>query len=332
MRVLVTGAGGYLGRALVAELVARGDSVTAVDISADLPADTEQVSWSQLDVLDAEAVRAVMAGHDLVFHLAAKITLHRRDAAAWRLNTEGARNVARAALATEVARFVHCSSVHSFNTSASGVLTERSSRAVSGTALPLYDRSKYAGEVVLQQAINDGLQAVIANPTGVYGPPDASGHLSRMNAMLRNAARGLVPASVAGGFDWVDVRDVVAGLLQVANVGRVGENYLLGGHPLDIHDALRTAARAAGRRGPAVKLPHWLVNTIVPLATSIERRVGSDVLTSASMSALKWNPVVDHAKAREQLGYQVRPSEQTIRELVAHFVMTGQLDRGRRRV
>lgn len=331
MRVLVTGAAGYLGQPLVAALAARGDSVTAVDCAASLPSDTEQVQWRTLDVLDAGAIGAAMAGQDLVFHLAAKITLHHRDAAAWRLNTEGVRHVARAALAAGVPRFVHCSSVHAFDTSAPGVLTEQSSRAVSGAALPLYDRSKYAGEMVLRQVIDDGLPAVIANPTGVFGPPNAAGHLSRMNAMLRDAARGLVPASVAGGFDWVDVRDVVVGLLQLANAGRVGENYVLGGHPLNIHTALRTAARVAGRRGPAIKLPHWLVNTIVPLATSIGRRVGSDILTTASMSALKSNPVVDHAKSREELGYQVRSSEQTIRELVAHFVMTGQLDRGRQR-
>lgn len=327
MRVLVTGAAGYLGRPLVAALVSRGDSVTAVDLVSDLPADSERVQWRRLDVLDEKAVGAVMDGHELVFHLAAKITLHRRDAAAWRLNTQGVRVISRAALAAGVPRFVHCSSVHSFDTSAPGVMTERSARAIPGAALPLYDRSKFAGELALQQVIAEGLPAVIANPTGVFGPPDAPGHLSRMNAMLRDAARGRVPADVAGGFDWVDVRDVVAGLLQVADVGRVGENYLLGGNSLEIHAALHTAATVAGRRGPAVTLPHWLVKTIVPLATSIGRRVGSDILTNASMAALRWNPVVDHSKAREQLGYQVRSSEQTIRELVAHFVMTGQLDR-----
>lgn len=332
MRVLVTGAAGYLGQPLVAALADRGDTVTAVDCVADLPPDTDQVRWHRLNVLDPRALGTAMAGQDLIFHLAAKITLHRRDAAAWRLNTEGVRNVARAALAADVPRFVHCSSVHAFNTSAPGVLTERSPRAVAGSALPLYDRSKFAGELELQKVIDEGLPAVIANPTGVYGPPDTAGNLSRMNAMLRDAARGLVPASVAGGFDWVDVRDVTAGLLQVATAGRVGENYLLGGQRLEIHAALRTAARVTGRRGPALKLPHWLVNTIVPLATSIGRQVGSDVLTTASMSALKWNPTVDHAKAREELGYLVRPSEQTIRDLVAHFVITGQLDRrGRQR-
>lgn len=327
MQVLVTGAAGYLGRPLVTELATRGHHVTAADLLADLPADTEQVRWRRLDVLDSDEVTAAMAGQEIIFHLAARITLHHRDAAAWRLNTEGVRTVARAALTAGVARFVHCSSVHSFDTSAPGVLTERSPRAIAGASLPLYDRSKYAGELELKRVIDDGLPAVIANPTGVFGPPDTPRRLSRMNAMLRDAARGRVPADIAGGFDWVDVRDVSAGLLQVAEAGTVGENYLLGGHPLQIHTALRTAADVVGRRGPVITLPHWLVNTIVPLATWIGRRVGSDILTEASMSALRWNPAVDHTKAREGLGYHVRSSEQTIRDLIAHFVVTGQLDR-----
>lgn len=327
MRVLVTGAAGYLGRNLVAALADRGDTVTATDVVADLPVDTDQVRWHRVDVLDPEGVHRVMAGHDVVFHLAARITLHARDDAAWRLNTEGVRIVARAALAAGVSRFVHCSSVHSFDTSAPGILTEESPRSVAETPLPLYDRSKFAGENELHKVIADGLPAVIANPTGVFGPPDNGPRMSRMNGMLRDAALGRIPVDISGGFDWVDVRDATAGLLQVASRGRISENYLLGGNALSIHDAFRMAANVTGRRGPAFSLPHWTVNGLVPLATAIGRRVDSDLLTVASMSALRWDPEVDHAKARSELGYRVRPSEDTIRDLVAHFVVRGRLDR-----
>ncbi len=327
MRVLVTGAAGFLGRNLVAALSERGDMVTATDVATNLPSDTDNVAWRRLDVLDAHRVGELMPGHDLVFHLAARITLHARDNDAWRLNTQGVRNVSRAALAAAVPRFVHCSSVHSFDTSAPGVLTEDSPRSVEGTALPLYDRSKFAGEAELHRAIADGLPAVIANPTGVFGPPDMGPRMSRMNGMLRDAALGRIPVDIRGGFDWVDVRDVTAGLLQTAHHGRVGENYLLGGHRLSIHTAFRTAANVTGRRGPLFALPHWSVRGIVPLATAIGRRVDSDLLTVASMSALRWNPRVDHGKARVELGYRTRPSQQTIRDLVTYFVAAGRLDR-----
>ncbi len=327
MRVLVTGAAGYLGRHLVAALSERGDSVTAADLLADLPSNTDHVEWRRLDILDADAVARVMAGHDLVFHLAARITLQASDDAAWRLNTEGVSIVSRAALQSGVQRFVHCSSVHSFNTSSPGTLTEESPRSVTDAPLPLYDRSKFAGETELHRAIDDGLPAVIANPTGVFGPPDVAPRMSRMNGMLRDAALGRIPVDIKGGFDWVDVRDVTATLLRMATRGRVGENYLLGGHQLSIHTAFRTAANLTGRRGPLFALPHWSVKGIVPLATAIGRRVDSDLLTVASMSALRWNPTVDSTKAHAELGHAARPSEETIRDLVAHFVETGRLDR-----
>lgn len=327
MRVLVTGAAGFMGRHLTSCLAERGDTVTATDLIADLPSDTDGVHWRRLDVLDVNGVAEVMPGHDLVFHLAARITLQARDDAAWRLNTEGVGVVARAALAAGVPRFVHCSSVHSFDTSAQGLLNEESPRATADARLPLYDRSKYAGEVELRKVIDDGLDAAIANPTGVFGPPDAARRMSRMNGMLRDAALGRIPVDIAGGFDWVDVRDATAGVLAVARLGRVGENYLLGGHKLSIHAAFRTAANVTGRRGSVLSLPHWTVKGLVPLATAIGRRVDSDLLTVASLSALRWNPTVDHGKARHELGHRARPSTETIRDLVAHFVTTGRLDR-----
>ena len=327
MRVLVTGAAGYLGRHLVTALSERGDSVTATDLLAELPPDTEHVRWHRLDVLDAHAVAQAMDGHDLVFHLAARITLLPKDDAAWRLNTEGVRIVSRAALQSGVARFVHCSSVHSFNTSSPGTLTEASPRSTSESSLPLYDRSKFAGEKELHRAIEDGLPAVIANPTGVFGPPDVTPRMSRMNGMLRDAALGRIPVDVKGGFDWVDVRDVTASLMEMATRGQVGANYLLGGHQLSIHTAFRTAANVTGRRGSMFALPPWTVKGLVPLATAIGRRVDNDLLTVASMSALRWNPTVDSSRAHAEIGHNARPSEETIRDLVAHFVATGRLDR-----
>lgn len=328
MKVAVTGAAGYLGRTLVRILVDAGHEVTAADQATEPGLDADRVRWYRLDVLDPDRVAALLRGQEVVFHLAAKITLHDRDDAAWRLNTAGVRTVARAALEAGVRRFVHCSSVHSFDTSAPGVLSESSPRSAPGTPLPLYDRSKHAGEVALHRVMDDGLDAVIANPTGVFGAPDAPGQLSRMNDMLRDAALGRVPATIAGGFDWVDVRDACTGLLQAAEHGRRGENYLLGGHALPISTAFRMAARSVGRRGPLFTLPHAVVRAVVPLATRIGKRMGSDIMTQAAMSALQWAPVVDHAKARRELGYRARSSEETIRDLVAWFVTTGQLDPG----
>ncbi|HET6672030.1 MAG TPA: NAD-dependent epimerase/dehydratase family protein [Agromyces sp.] len=328
MRITVTGAAGFLGINLLNELVAQGHEVTGVDHRLTKLDENRiaGVQWREGDVLDGERMTELFVGADIVYHLVAKITLRREDPAAWRLNTVGVRTVAEAALAAGVARLVHCSSVHSFDTVAGTAIDERSARATDGAELPLYDRSKFAGEQELQRVIARGLDATIANPTGVFGPIDHPKRLSRMNGILRDAAAGRVPVDMQGGFDWVDARDVARGLTLVAEHGRTGENHLLGGDYLSMHDALSIAANSVGRRAPAMTLPLGVLKAIMPLAEPIGRRLGSDVMSTAALGSLMAAPRVDHSKAAA-FGYAPRPPEQTIRDLVSWFVQVGVLDR-----
>lgn len=327
MRVAVTGAAGYLGLSLLTRLLADGHQVVAIDHGAPSAPDQDGVTWLEGDVLDRERMRETLADVEIVYHLVARITLRDEDPVAWRLNTVGVRTVAQAALGAGVRRMVHCSSVHAFDTFSPGGLTESSPRSTADSALPVYDRSKYAGELELREIIAQGLDAVICNPTGVFGPVDHPAGLSRMNGMLRDAALGKIPVDVGGGFDWVDVRDVADGLVLAADRGRTGENYLLSGHFLTMHDAFRLAARIVGRRGPLMTLPLWVLTAIMPIAAPIGRRLGSDIVTKASMAALRAAPAVSHAKATSEFSYAPRPTEQTIRDLVSYFVQTGLLDR-----
>lgn len=328
MRVAVTGAAGYLGMNLVDALLAANHTVTAIDQGAG-PTPHEGVTWVDGNVLDGLGMRRALDGHDLVFHLAAKITLLESDPLAWHLNTVGVRTTAEAALAVGVRRFVHCSSVHSFDTSGGGTVSESTTRSTN-ISLPLYDRSKYAGELQLRSVIDAGLDAVIANPTGIYGPLDHPGRLSRMNGMLRDAARGWIPADIAGGFDWVDVRDVATGLLRVAAQGRTGENYLLGGEYLSIHEMFTAAANVAGRRGPLITFPVGVLRAIMPIAAPIGRRLGSDLVSNGSIASLRSAPRVSSEKATEEIGYTARPATTTARELVAWLVNQGLLARRKR--
>lgn len=219
MKVAVTGAAGFVGTNLLDLLVRSGHEVTAIDRIRSEHA-PEGVTWVNGDVLDVESMKRALDGVEVVYHLVAMITLAQKDDLAWTVNTKGVRTVAEAALAVGVRRMVHCSSVHSFDQSnCGGVLDEQSPRSVDAS-IPVYDRSKWAGEIELRAVIETGLDAVICNPTGVYGPVDYG--LSRVNSLLRNAARGRVPAAVHGAFDFVDVRDVAAGLIAAGEKGRTG--------------------------------------------------------------------------------------------------------------
>lgn len=325
MKVAVTGAAGFVGTNLLNLLVEQGHQVTAIDRVRSEYAPTEGVTWVEGNVLDPTSMEQALEGAEVVYHLVAMITLKQNDDLAWRLNTEGVRITAEAALKVGVRRFVHCSSIHSFDQyNCGGYIDETTSRSVD-PSLPVYDRSKWAGEIELRKVIDAGLDAVICNPTGVYGPVDHGP--SRINGMLRDSARGRVPAVIEGGFDFVDVRDVVAGLTAAAEKGRTGENYLLTGQMLSMLEAFRIAARVAGRRGPLYAFPMKLIEAILPVAEPIASAFGSDIVSRAAMGSLIASPVVSGDKARAEIGYTSRPATETIRDLVSFFVESGQLSR-----
>ncbi len=326
MLVAVTGAAGYVGVNLVNDLLAQGHDVIAVDRQVPDVPPVEGPTWLEADVLEPEQMRKVLDGAEVVYHLVAMITLRQEDPVAWRVNTEGVRTVAEAALEVGARRLVHCSSVHSFDQHhIDGTLHEQSPRATSESGLPVYDRSKYAGELELREVIDQGLDAVICNPTGVYGPVDNPQRLSRVNTLIRDGALGRVPLSIGGGFDLVDVRDVARGLVLAGEHGRTGENYLLGGHMVRMHDVFKVAAKSVGRRGPVAAVPLSVLKAVMPIAEPIGAALGSDVVSEAALGAVLAQPVVDRTKAGTELGYEPRPTEETIRDVVAHLVQKGVL-------
>ncbi len=329
MKVAVTGGAGFVGTVLINELVDQGNEVVAIDQKRSEHVRSDGVTWLTGDVLDQASMTKALDGAEVLYHLAAVITLAQENDVAWRINTEGVRNVAGAAKTVGVRRMVHCSSVHSFDQyRCGGKLDEQTPRSTD-PEIPVYDRSKWFGEVELRKVIDTGLDATICNPTGVYGPPDY-GLSSRLNQGFLGAARGRTPVLVAGGFDLVDVRDVAAGLILASTKGRTGENYLLSGEFIKMLDGTRMAAKEAGRRGPLFALPLKAMNVIVPVAEPIGKLFGSDMISKAAMGALEASPIVDGSKARTELGYSPRPASESMRDLVAFFVEQGKIRPGRR--
>ncbi|WP_068268975.1 NAD-dependent epimerase/dehydratase family protein [Aldersonia kunmingensis] len=323
MKVAVTGAAGFVGVNLVEQLLADGHEVVAIDRVRSKVLTAEGVTWVDADILDVDSMVRAFDGVEVVYHLVAVITLAHKDDIAWRVNTEGVRTVAEAALTVGARKLVHCSSLHAFDQYHLGSALNESSARATGADLPVYDRSKWQGEVELLKVADRGLDAVICNPTGIYGPADYG--LSRMNAMLRDAGRGRMPVGIKASFDMVDVRDVAAGLILASEKGVQGENYLLTGYRADLTELFRIAARSMGRRGPLFALPLKALELVLPIAEPIGSRIGSDVFTKAAIETLLTSPVVDGSKAARVLGYKPRPTEETMRDFVTFLVGSGQM-------
>jgi dihydroflavonol-4-reductase len=326
MAIVVTGAAGHVGTNLCLSLLADGHDVRAVDIREPVRALRHGARWIRADIRDTGAIGEAIDGCEIIYHLAAVISVAGGlGGLVHSVNVDGVRSLAQAALERGVPRFVHCSSVHAFDLAAlDGQPCDESSPRAVRRELPAYDRSKAAGEVELHRAIDRGLDAVVVNPSGIVGPVDDAP--SRMGSVLLAMWRRRLPALVVGGFDWVDVRDVVSALRAAGARGRTGEGYLIAGHRVGMVEMARLAASVSGARVTTRTAPFGLARAVAPVAELLVRRTGWALLpTREALHAVESYPSVDGSKARRELGHEPRPFAETLTDLHAYFVETGRL-------
>jgi dihydroflavonol-4-reductase len=320
---VVTGASGHLGGNLVRALLAAGQRVRAVDLERTPALAGLNVEWCQADLREPSSVAAALAGADVVYHLAAVISLAGDPSGrVWSTNVDGVATMAEMAFQCGVRRMVHCSSVHAFDIELCGAsLDETSPRSVR-PRLPVYDRSKAAGEAQLRAWMLRGLDAVIVNPTGLIGPYDF--RPSRMGQFFLALRRRKLSALVDGAFDWVDVRDVAGALMAACARGRSGESYLVAGHRLSLRELSLLAQRVTGERAPRVVVP-MAVARFGARALSLGGSSGepSRLLTAEGLHALRSAPAVVSRKAETELGHRARPPEGTVSDLYRWFDQAG---------
>jgi len=233
------------------------------------------------------------------------------------VNIRGVENVVSACLKTGVKRLIHFSSIHAIDQRPYSEPVDES-RAFAGQGHPPYDRSKAAGEKIVMDGVSRGLNTVIIAPTGIIGPFDFQP--SHTGQMLLSLARGRLPVLVLGGFDWVDVRDVVAGAMYAESKAVSGSKYLLSGRWASLIELAAMVTKITRMKAPAFVCPLWLANLGVPFATTYGKlRHERPLYTRASMRAINSNRVISHAHAAAGLGYVPRPLEVTVADTLRWF-------------
>jgi dihydroflavonol-4-reductase len=325
MSVVVTGASGHVGANLVRELLRRGRRVRALVRQEDPPAlrglDVERVLG---DARDSTSLRRAFAGAEVVYHLAAVISITGdQGGLVFETNVAGARNAAAAALECGARRMVHFCSVHAFDSSPLDETLDETRARVGAAGFPAYDRSKAAGEAEVREVVRQGLDAVIVHPTGIIGPHDYK--LSRMGELFLRLYERRIPALLPGGFDWVDVRDVVDGAIAAEEKGGCNESYLLSGHWASLRELATLAERVTGVRAPRWSAPMALARLGALLRPRWLHGEREPLFTWESLAALRANRNVSHAKAERELGYRPRPLEESVRVVYEGLVATGRI-------
>lgn len=327
-RVAVTGATGFLGHHVCVALAAAGAEVTALvrafsDTSRLKPLGVRcQVAPLDEPVLLTEANR----GRELLFHLAGAVDFNNDWDQCRRVNVEGTANVLRAAARAGVRRVVHASSIVAVGATPEPVrLDEASTWTLGGKAVP-YVTTKREGEQ-LALAFRDGPEVVVVNPASVIGPDDYSG--SEFGMMCRRFWQGRIPLVFGGGNNFVDVRDVAAGMLRAGARGRPGERYILSGVNQSYTAFNSELARAAGRPIPRFRLPTGLARLGAMIGDRLKtKRTKRPLLSSAQARLLGLFFYYDCGKARRELGYETRPLRETLADSY-RFWMAGRDRRGR---
>jgi dihydroflavonol-4-reductase len=325
MKALVTGATGFVGGHVARALVERGARVrclaraeSRLDTLEGLPIDVVRG-----DLADARAVSAAVAGCELVFHCAADYRLYVPDPAAmFTANVTGTENVLRAAAEHGVRRTVYTSTVGTLRLPQPGqVADERMPGDLAAMSGP-YKKSKFLAERVAEAWAARGLAVVIVNPSAPVGEGDVKP--TATGQMIVDFLAGRLAATVDTGLNLVDVRDVAVGHLLAAELGRVGERYILGHENLTLEQILGKLAAITGRPAPRLRLPHWVPLTVAALDTWRARLFGgSPRIALDAVRLSRHRMFFDAGKAVRELGLPQTPVDDALRRAVEWFDRRG---------
>jgi dihydroflavonol-4-reductase len=325
--VLVTGASGFLGSAIAAQLRASGHDVrTLVRPSSPRTNLDPRDSVREGDLRDRRSLAAALEGVRFLFHAAADYRLWARDPEEIRRNNvEGTGLLMEEALRAGVERIVYTSSVATLKLGAGGAPATEDHPLAEGEAIGAYKRSKVAAERLVEAMVRrDGLPAVIVNPSTPIGPRDV--RPTPTGRIIIEAASGRMPAFVDTGLNLVHVDDVAAGHLAAMERGRIGERYILGGENVLLADMLADIARLVGRRPPRFQLPRAAIYPIAYGAELMAKVTGVEpFVTLDGLRMARHHMFFDDSKARRELGYSSRPYREGLSDAIAWFRSHGAL-------
>jgi dihydroflavonol-4-reductase len=320
-RVAITGARGLLGGNLAAVLVAAGHQVVAtrragtkVEHLADLA-----IEWRDADLSSIDALAAAFTGASAVFHCAAAVSVRRDVTPEMRAtNVTGTANVIEACMRADVRRLVHTSSVVAIGLSTDGTPCDETARwnFDEQGLLDAYAITKHEAEELVHAA-RDRIDAVIVNPTYMFGPRDARPSSGKL---IVDVVKRRVPGYTEGYNNFVDVRDVARGMVAAWLSGRRGERYILGGHDMTYRTVFETIARVAGVKPPRFRIPRPIASVVGRVGDLIEAR-GREPLLNSTQIRYAYTDRFRFAsqKAAAELGYTYGALEPAIADAIAWF-------------
>ncbi len=321
MKILVTGASGFIGSHLVPRLVSAGHSVRTFGRSEGVPKQFANLSIEHVsgDIADAEAVDAAVAGMDMVFHMAGLVSYRKSDQKRqWQCNVVGTRNVMQSALKHGVKRVIHTSSVAALGIPAPGeVGDETIVYNLEGMGLNYCD-TKHEAELEVLQYVKQGLFVVMLSPGIIFGEGDTHPHHHAIYGMM---LKGRLVGWPQGGVTFSDIEDVVQAHLNAMTMGRSGERYILGSANLSYREGTLVLSKVAGTPPPKFRIPKLAIQIAGFACETFFPLFGKrPPITSQVAWLSQQNIYFKSDKAIAELNFKQTPFQKTIERTLSYYM------------
>ncbi|MDB5003431.1 MAG: NAD-dependent epimerase/dehydratase family protein [Mucilaginibacter sp.] len=323
MKVLVTGATGFIGRRLTLELATAGYDVKALCRSTDHPYLIKHRNIEPVlgNILYKQSLARAMDGCAQVYHTAAMAKMWCRNPDEYHeTNVTGTRNVLETAGKTGVERMVYTSTCGVWGPTIKHPMTEHDPRI---TGFPIaYERTKYLAELEVQNFVKQGMQVVTVNPSRVYGegPVTDSNTVGKMVSGYLKGKWRIIPGNGRQIANYAFLNDVVAGHIAAMNKGITGERYILGGHDISFNDFFTTLQDVSGKQLGMIKVPLNIIELYSRMEWLKTRLTGlSPVFLPEFAERLKYDQKYCSNKAETHLNYNITPFAEGLRKTVEYI-------------
>lgn len=330
VKYLLTGAAGNLGSSVVRELVSQGADIRALvlpkdKLAAKLPQGIELCEGNILSKDDLRRFFDVPVGTEIiVIHMAGIVTIYWDfNQLVYDVNVQGTKNIVELCIERNVKKLVHISSVHAIPELPKGQTITEVNVFDPDKIIGFYGKTKAeASQFVMDAVKNSGLNASLIFPSGICGPNDyAKGSVTQL---LIDSSHGKLPAGIKGGYNFVDVRDVAKGIIACCKAGKKGEGYILGNRYVSTEEILHLVHINTGAKEVKLMIPIWLMRLVLPFfKIDYKIKKQSPILTKYALYTLTSNSDFSSEKAKRELGYTVRPFDETVADTLAWLKAEG---------
>ena len=327
MNVLVTGANGFVGVHLCRRLVERGANVRALVRNGSDHGGLagQSVDIVRGDILDLPSLVSAAQGCEQVYHLAANVKFFTKNPRAMlAANTQGTRNILTAARKAKAQRIIHTSTAAVLRRGRNSLSADETMLKDDHEAVGVYECSKLEADRVAMAAAVDGLPVTIVNLTAPIGPGDAKP--SPIGHTVVQFLKGNFPAYTASGLNLVNVRDAAEGHCLVAERGKIGDRYIIGGENMTLKGFLDVLSELSGVSSPRMQVPYALTLLGGVMGEITGRLTNKEPLAClASVRMAKYPHYVSIDKAKRELGYAPGPIRESLKEEIIWFRERGMI-------